>query len=342
MFQPLSQSTSINVAVGPFVNPADGVTPLTTLTAPANTVVGLITGGTLAAYTVVNWTALGLGYYSITLSTTDTATIGALKLVFLNPATFAPVEMKYTVLSQPVYNSLFGTVALSTYTGVSQTGDSFTRIGVAGAGLTAIGDTRLSHLDTNVSSIPNAAANAAAVVNVAIAGSPAGSIGAALVAAGSSGDPLSATVPGQYPAGTAGNILGELLTAIATRSTYAGQDTSGTTTLLQTIGTPASASIASDIATANAALAVFAGLYNIGTVSSVNSASSFTVNFAHSITASDLINPAPLQLCFSSVDRSPAKGFILTATQVDATHVALTFGNPFSTPPSVNDAVLVI
>lgn len=42
---------------------------------------------------------------------------------------------------------------LTTYTGnTPQTGDSFARIGAAGAGLTALGDTRLANLDTTVSS----------------------------------------------------------------------------------------------------------------------------------------------------------------------------------------------
>lgn len=42
---------------------------------------------------------------------------------------------------------------IATYTGnTPQTGDSYARIGAAGAGLTALGDTRIAHLDADVSS----------------------------------------------------------------------------------------------------------------------------------------------------------------------------------------------
>jgi hypothetical protein len=60
-----------------------------------------------------------------------------------------------------------------------------------------------------------------------------GSTGNALNAAGSAGDPWSTTLPGAYSAGSAGYIIGNQLdAAVSTRSTYAGADTSGTTTLL--------------------------------------------------------------------------------------------------------------
>ena len=79
-----------------------------------------------------------------------------------------------------------------------------------------------------------------------------GSTGAALSAAGSAGDPWSTALPGAYSAGTAGYIVGTNLNALITSrmatytqptgflaatfpgtvSSYAGADTSGTTTLL--------------------------------------------------------------------------------------------------------------
>jgi hypothetical protein len=60
-----------------------------------------------------------------------------------------------------------------------------------------------------------------------------GSTAAALNAAGSAGDPWATALPGAYGAGTAGNILGVRLdAAVSSRSTYAGGDTTGTTTLL--------------------------------------------------------------------------------------------------------------
>jgi hypothetical protein len=48
---------------------------------------------------------------------------------------------------------------LTTYTGnTPQTGDAFARLGAAGAGLTALGDARLAHLDADISGRPTAAA----------------------------------------------------------------------------------------------------------------------------------------------------------------------------------------
>lgn len=61
----------------------------------------------------------------------------------------------------------------------------------------------------------------------------AGSTAEALSAAGGAGDPWITALPGSYTSGQAGYILGTNLdAAISTRSTYAGADTSGTTTLL--------------------------------------------------------------------------------------------------------------
>jgi hypothetical protein len=53
-----------------------------------------------------------------------------------------------------ITGNLVGTVStLTTYTGNTvQTGDSFARLGVAGAGLTALGDTRIANLDAAVTS----------------------------------------------------------------------------------------------------------------------------------------------------------------------------------------------
>ena len=164
----------------------------------------------------------------------------------------------------------------------AQTGDSFARlgapagasvsadiaaieaqtddIGVAGAGLTALGDARLANLDAAVSSRlasasyttpPTAAANADAVWDEAIADHlGAGSTGLALNSAGAAGDPWSTAIPGAYGAGTAGKILGDNLNATVssrsshsaadvwaavTRTLTAASDSSGITTLLSRI-----------------------------------------------------------------------------------------------------------
>jgi hypothetical protein len=83
---------------------------------------------------------------------------------------------------------------LATYTGnTPQTGDSFARVGAAGAGLTALGDARLANLDAAIST---------------------------RLASASYVDPWAAMLPGAYAAGTAGRIVGTNLdAAISTRST---------------------------------------------------------------------------------------------------------------------------
>lgn len=57
--------------------------------------------------------------------------------------------------------------SLGTAVGTAQTGDSYARIGAAGAGLTAVGDTRLANLDAAVSSRLAPAGTLAAVTTVA-------------------------------------------------------------------------------------------------------------------------------------------------------------------------------
>lgn len=82
-------------------------------------------------------------------------------------------------LTSNITGNLVGTVStLTTYTGnTPQTGDSFARIGAAGAGLTALGDTRIANLDAAVSTRlstagytapPSAATIATAVLTTAM------------------------------------------------------------------------------------------------------------------------------------------------------------------------------
>jgi hypothetical protein len=81
---------------------------------------------------------------------------------------------------------------------------------------------------------PSVAAIADAVWDELLSGHlGAGSAGEALDAAGTAGDPWTTLLPGAYGAGTAGKIIGDFIdAAISSRSTYAGGDTSGVTTLL--------------------------------------------------------------------------------------------------------------
>jgi len=86
----------------------------------------------------------------------------------------------------------------------------------------------------DTAAMPTAAGIADAVWDEILSGHVvSGSTGEALGAAGAAGDPWITALPGAYSAGQAGYILGTNLNAtVSSRSTYAGTDTSGTTTLL--------------------------------------------------------------------------------------------------------------
>lgn len=68
---------------------------------------------------------------------------------------------------------------------VNQTGDNYTRIGANGAGLTALGDTRIAHLDADVSSRSTFAGGAVASVTGNVGGNVTGSVGSVVGAVGS-------------------------------------------------------------------------------------------------------------------------------------------------------------
>jgi hypothetical protein len=94
--------------------------------------------------------------------------------------------------------------------------------------------TRAGNLDFLTAAPPTAAVIAGLVWDETLASHlTTGTTGFALNASGSAGDPWSTSLPGAYGAGTAGFLVGTNLdAAVSTRSTYAGGDTSGTTTLL--------------------------------------------------------------------------------------------------------------
>lgn len=154
---------------------------------------------------------------------------------------------------------------LTTYTGnTPQTGDSFARIGAAGTGLTALGDARIAHLDADVSSRTKPADTQAAVTlvtttttatnltNAPTAGDFTAAMKTSLNAAtpavtvsDKTGFSLSAAgiqaiwdalISALTTVGSVGKLLVDNINAtISSRSTYAGTDTSGTTTLLTRI-----------------------------------------------------------------------------------------------------------
>ncbi len=157
-------------------------------------------------------------------STSNVVVVGA-------PARIATIPNSWTIPRVTL------TDTLTTYTGdTPQTGDSFARIGAAGASLTALGDARIAHLDADVSS---RAAAATALSTVQWTNTRAGYLdnlsGGAVMLASSYTAPLTAAGTRSAVGLASANLdtqLAGIDADVLTRSTYAGADTAGTTTLL--------------------------------------------------------------------------------------------------------------
>ena len=101
----LKQSTAVVIPFGPFVDKDDGVTLETGLVSALDHVsTGIMlskNGGTLAvrSATVTASTYDAHGCYKVTLSATDTGTLGTLRVIFTQPATCLAVWRDFTVVA---------------------------------------------------------------------------------------------------------------------------------------------------------------------------------------------------------------------------------------------------
>lgn len=218
---------------------------ITTGTVGGVSVVGIVVG----SFSISNRSALRPTTVGRTL---DVAATGEAGLDFDN---IHDASGSHTLTNIRVPNVTL-TDTLTTYTGnTPQTGDSFARIGSAGAGLTALGDTRIAHLDADISSRTKPADTQAAVTTVTnLTNAPtSGDFTAAMKTSLNAATPA-VTVSDKtgFSLSSAGiqaiwdrltsalttvGSIGKLLVdnidaAISSRSMYAGGDTSGTTTLL--------------------------------------------------------------------------------------------------------------
>lgn len=215
----LKQSTAVVLSFGPVVNPTDGVTLVTSLaTAMDSGSTGIKiskNGGALAARhaTVTATTYDAYGQYLVTLDTTDTGTVGSLRVIFQAAASCLPVWVDFQIVPANTYDSLVGgstvlDVNASKLGGTSQTGRD---VGASVLLSSGTGTGQVSLASGKVSLI---SADIGAVWDVAIAGHVgAGSTGLALNSASSAGDPWNTALPGSYGAGTAGKIVGDNLNA---------------------------------------------------------------------------------------------------------------------------------
>jgi len=108
----IKQSTAVVISFGPFVDKTDGVTPETGLVSAidhASTGIMLSkNGGAFAvrSATVTASTYDAYGNYRVTLSATDTNTLGALRVQFIETATCLPVWADFQVLPAMIYDSI--------------------------------------------------------------------------------------------------------------------------------------------------------------------------------------------------------------------------------------------
>jgi len=117
----LKQSTSVVINFGPFVDKADAVTLKTGLvSALDNGSTGIMlskNGGTFAVRhaTVTATTYDAHGNYKVTLDTTDTNTLGILRVIYEDATTILPVWQDYHVVSAAVYALLNDGTDVDTY-----------------------------------------------------------------------------------------------------------------------------------------------------------------------------------------------------------------------------------
>jgi hypothetical protein len=105
----LKQSTAVTIKFGPFVDATDGVTPETGLTIAQADIRLSKNGGNIAqSNNVAGATHDELGYYDVPLDTTDTDTLGNLK-VMVNDTEALPVWQDLNVMEANAYDSKYGT-----------------------------------------------------------------------------------------------------------------------------------------------------------------------------------------------------------------------------------------
>jgi len=184
----LKQSTAAVIPFGPFVDKTDGVTLETGLvSALDNGTTGILlskNGGTLTIRhaTVTATTYDAHGCYQVTLDTTDTATLGALRVIYTDAATCLPVWQDFEVVTANVYDSLFSTDVLDV---------SVTQIlgtAVSSPATAGVLDVNVKNINNTAAATPGAAgglfiagANAATSITTAltanITGNLSGSVG---------------------------------------------------------------------------------------------------------------------------------------------------------------------
>ena len=108
----VKQSTAVDVVIGPFVDDTDGKTPETALTISQGDCQLTKNAGSVAQKNSATAAShLGGGHYKVPLNTTDTGTLGMLRL-YVNESGALPAWLDMMVMPANVWDSLFGADAL--------------------------------------------------------------------------------------------------------------------------------------------------------------------------------------------------------------------------------------
>ena len=109
MSELLKQSTAVTKKMGPFLDETDGVTEETTLTITQADVRLSKNGGNIAQKSETSSSTHDeLGYYGVNLNTTDTNTLGSLRVI-IHESGALPVWKDFNVITANAYDSLMGT-----------------------------------------------------------------------------------------------------------------------------------------------------------------------------------------------------------------------------------------
>lgn len=199
----LKQSTSVTIVLGPFVDDTDGKTAETALTITQTDIRLSKNAGVYAQKNDTgSATHMENGHYAVTLNTTDTNTLGHLRIA-VNETGALPVWRDYLILPANIYDSLLNTDKLQVHA-VEIDNNLITAAAIA-----------TGAIDADALAADAAAELADAIWDEALTGHlTAGSTGDALNdAGGAAADPWTTTLPGAYSSGTAGWILGNRLDA---------------------------------------------------------------------------------------------------------------------------------
>ena len=200
----VKQSTAVDVVIGPFVDDTDGKTPETGLTISQGDCQLTKNAGAVAQKNSATAAShLGGGHYKVPLNTTDTGTLGMLRL-YVNESGALPVWLDMMVMPANVWDSLFGADALQV-----------DAIQIAGAAVS----TTTAQLGVNAVQAGGTAWGSGAITAAAIA---TGAIDADALAADAVDEILDEAVEGSL---TLRQVLRILLAALAGKSTGGGSGT---------------------------------------------------------------------------------------------------------------------